>query len=317
MTTDRDRILEQALKHELRAAGTSPAGACLDAETLGAWTNSGLEPTAMAAVEAVRCTPIDPAQSGKASDQQRAALFARAFVAADEGIDSAEAEVEPSRIGSAERKHCPALVGIAVVHAADRADPARGLTIVPCGEHRGDELGRVLLQFGIRRDACSRAGNERPRGFLLKRSLADRPDPSHRREPGFEVTPNEGQANLPGVSLRNFVGIGRVINERVKINESLGGKDPETRRDPGRFQPVLRRQQRSSSLPCANLRSRRLEQSAWRSHSGRGGQTKAPGVQPIDGFPFDRDRSPGIGPGANHLIGKHQVNSAHCATTTG
>ena len=76
MTTDRDRILEQALKHELRAAGTSPAGACLDAETLGAWTNSGLEPTAMAAVEAhvsscarcqslagamVRSAPVAPA----------------------------------------------------------------------------------------------------------------------------------------------------------------------------------------------------------------------------------------------------------------
>ena len=52
MSRDRDRILEQALKHELRAAGTPPAGACLDAETLGAWTDGGLEPAAMAAVEA-------------------------------------------------------------------------------------------------------------------------------------------------------------------------------------------------------------------------------------------------------------------------
>ena len=52
MSRDRDRILEQALKHELRAAGTPPAGACLDAETLGAWTDGGLDPAAMAAVEA-------------------------------------------------------------------------------------------------------------------------------------------------------------------------------------------------------------------------------------------------------------------------
>ena len=49
---DRDRILEQALKHELRAAGTPPAGLCLDAETLGAWTDGGLDAAAAAAVEA-------------------------------------------------------------------------------------------------------------------------------------------------------------------------------------------------------------------------------------------------------------------------
>ena len=49
---DRDRILEQALKHQLRATGTPPAGLCLDAETLGAWTDGGLDATAAAAVEA-------------------------------------------------------------------------------------------------------------------------------------------------------------------------------------------------------------------------------------------------------------------------
>jgi hypothetical protein len=52
VSRDRDRILEQALKHELSAAGTPPAGACLDAETLGAWTDGGLDPAAMAAAEA-------------------------------------------------------------------------------------------------------------------------------------------------------------------------------------------------------------------------------------------------------------------------
>lgn len=52
MSRDRDDILEKALKHELRAAGTTPDGACLDAETLGAWTDGGLEPAAMASVEA-------------------------------------------------------------------------------------------------------------------------------------------------------------------------------------------------------------------------------------------------------------------------
>ena len=61
MSRDRERILEQALKHELSAAGTAagaPAlrslseGGCLDAETLGAWTDGGLDPAAMAAAEA-------------------------------------------------------------------------------------------------------------------------------------------------------------------------------------------------------------------------------------------------------------------------
>ena len=52
MSNDRDRILEQALKHELRAARTPPAGACLDAETLAAWTDGGLDAATMAAAEA-------------------------------------------------------------------------------------------------------------------------------------------------------------------------------------------------------------------------------------------------------------------------
>ena len=61
MSRDRDRILEQALKHELSAAGAPPAappalrssreGGCLDAETFGAWVDGGLDPAAMAAAE--------------------------------------------------------------------------------------------------------------------------------------------------------------------------------------------------------------------------------------------------------------------------
>ena len=43
MSRDRDRILEQALKHELRAADMAVTGACLDAETLGAWADGGLD----------------------------------------------------------------------------------------------------------------------------------------------------------------------------------------------------------------------------------------------------------------------------------
>ena len=52
MSRDRDRILEQALKHELKGVRTPPAGACLDAETLGAWTDGALDAAAMAAAEA-------------------------------------------------------------------------------------------------------------------------------------------------------------------------------------------------------------------------------------------------------------------------
>src|SRR5687768_3316962 len=56
-----DRILEQALKHELRATGTPRAGVpalgsvseegCLDAEVLGAWMEGGLDAAAMASAE--------------------------------------------------------------------------------------------------------------------------------------------------------------------------------------------------------------------------------------------------------------------------
>jgi hypothetical protein len=48
----RDRILEQALKHELRAADMAATDACLDAETLSAWADDGLDAAAVVAAEA-------------------------------------------------------------------------------------------------------------------------------------------------------------------------------------------------------------------------------------------------------------------------
>jgi len=60
VSAERDRILEQALKHELRAEGAmtpQPAlhsfseGGCVDAETLAAWHDGGLSATEMSAVE--------------------------------------------------------------------------------------------------------------------------------------------------------------------------------------------------------------------------------------------------------------------------
>jgi hypothetical protein len=51
MSRDRDRTLEQALTHELRAAGAPDRDTCVDAETLGAWADGGLDGAQMAAVE--------------------------------------------------------------------------------------------------------------------------------------------------------------------------------------------------------------------------------------------------------------------------
>ena len=48
---NRDRKLELALKRELRAAGTPDRDACVDAETLGAWADGGLDAVQMAIVE--------------------------------------------------------------------------------------------------------------------------------------------------------------------------------------------------------------------------------------------------------------------------
>lgn len=50
---DRDRQLEQLLKHELGAATAAPSSAaCLDAETVAAWMEGGLSPQAIAMAEA-------------------------------------------------------------------------------------------------------------------------------------------------------------------------------------------------------------------------------------------------------------------------
>lgn len=50
---DRDRMLDQALKQAFDARPVSPpTAACLDAETLAAWTDGGLDPAALALAEA-------------------------------------------------------------------------------------------------------------------------------------------------------------------------------------------------------------------------------------------------------------------------
>ena len=51
MSRDRDRTVEQALTHELRTAGAPDGDVCVDAETLGAWADGGLDGAQMAAVE--------------------------------------------------------------------------------------------------------------------------------------------------------------------------------------------------------------------------------------------------------------------------
>ena len=46
---DPDRLLDEALKHELGSAGAAPAsGSCLDAETVAAWMDGGLDSQAIA-----------------------------------------------------------------------------------------------------------------------------------------------------------------------------------------------------------------------------------------------------------------------------
>ena len=50
MSVDRDRILEQALKHELGGL-TTPTANCVDAETLAAWQDDALDASQMGAVE--------------------------------------------------------------------------------------------------------------------------------------------------------------------------------------------------------------------------------------------------------------------------
>ncbi len=77
---DRDRLLESALTHELRAAGTPATGGCLDAETVAAWLDGGLDPATIAMAEAhasncarcqallgtvVRTTPAAPAAEAR------------------------------------------------------------------------------------------------------------------------------------------------------------------------------------------------------------------------------------------------------------
>ena len=76
---DRDRMLEHALTRELRRDGTADAGAaCLDAETLAAWMDGGLDRDALAVAEAhaadcARCRAMLAALGRTASVEAAAA----------------------------------------------------------------------------------------------------------------------------------------------------------------------------------------------------------------------------------------------------
>jgi hypothetical protein len=83
---DRDRLLEEALKHELGAGRhASATAACLDAETLAAWTDGGLDAQAAALAEAhvsscARCQAIvgtlsQPMPAATGSESRRASLW--------------------------------------------------------------------------------------------------------------------------------------------------------------------------------------------------------------------------------------------------
>ncbi len=49
---DRDQLLEEALRHELRTTSAPATEACLDAETMAAWMDGGLDSNAVAMAEA-------------------------------------------------------------------------------------------------------------------------------------------------------------------------------------------------------------------------------------------------------------------------
>jgi hypothetical protein len=68
MSGDRNRILEQALKHELRGAAGPPTAGCLDAETLAAWEDGALDAAQMQAAElhlsnCIRCQSMAAAMA--------------------------------------------------------------------------------------------------------------------------------------------------------------------------------------------------------------------------------------------------------------
>ena len=68
MSRDRDRIMEQALKHELSGSAAPLTADCLDAETLAAWEDNALDAAQMAALElhvsnCVRCQSMAAAMA--------------------------------------------------------------------------------------------------------------------------------------------------------------------------------------------------------------------------------------------------------------
>lgn len=150
MNPDRDRLLEDALKHELPTMGTPPAAdACLDAETIAAWADGGLDPASLAMAEAhasncarcqallgtvVRTTPATPAAEARGAGLWRWWFAPLAATAAAVTVWM----VVPQQPVAAPPE-APAVAIAPVPQEAARTQPAPATT-APLAERR--ELGR-------------------------------------------------------------------------------------------------------------------------------------------------------------------------------
>lgn len=121
-----------------------------------------LDEQTIALVEARRGAGVELAERGQTGDEESAALSALAIVAADEGVDPADAEVDSRALGRSKRKHRPGGVGLLVVHLPDGICPAHRFLVHARGEHRRNEVGGVILELAIRGDAGCSAAEHRP-----------------------------------------------------------------------------------------------------------------------------------------------------------
>ena len=104
---------------------------------------------------------------------------------------------------------------------------------------------------------------------------------------------------------------------RIEVDQRLGREDPESGRDPRRFQPLLRGDQRRARLERAEARARRLQQPVGRHDPGRAGEAEAPRRKAVDRVPFEGHGTAAAGPGPDHFLGQGEVDPADSAMAPG
>ncbi|KIU01660.1 hypothetical protein QU38_00490, partial [Staphylococcus aureus] len=119
-----------------------------------------------------------------------------------------------------------------------------------------------------------------------------------------------GDAQIARDAAFGGVGVVALGDLAIEIDKAGIGEDARRGGQFGRGGALAGRELRRERLPIADLRAGRAVERGRHFLAGRGGKAPAPGSEPSDAAPFERDRAAPLGAGAEHLLGQQIVDIA-------